>query len=403
MTLARIDTQSLPPNLKTTAVGRRTFRWLQVIMLLAAACCGATASAATLPAGLKLTGSYTQDYFRDVAGGAHRGGGAPGRIDLSANVDGRAWGGSLDDVFHVHLLGTLGSSISRQAGDLQGLDNDEAYNTFKVFAAWYQHSFGHSGLSLRLGLQDYNALFDVLDAAGVFINSSFGLEPTVSQLPVSTFPITTVGAALRWRSPAGPYLLAGIYDGTPGLPGHPAGTHVAFGPGNGVFTALEAGINGGAQDPYKLAIGGWYRTSVYRDPSGQPHNRNHGLYVIGQRRLYGGGAKPTVVGFVQLGSAQSDRNTVKRYIGAGVNVTGLVAHRPHDVLGLGVARAYVSNRYRGGMASGSNAETAVELTYQAPLSHGLTVQPDLQYIINPGAKGNVDNAWVVGVRAQLAW
>lgn len=365
---------------------------------------GSTAThAATLSPGLDLGASYAQDYFRDVAGGAKRGAGAPGRIDLSTTVDGRAWGGSADDVFYVDLLGTLGSSISAQAGDLQGLDNIEAYNTFKVFDAWYQHDFPNSGVSVRLGLQDYNALFDVVDAAGVFINSSFGLEPTISQLPVSTFPTTTVGAVLRWHSPRGLYVMGGVYDGTPGLPGHPAGTHITFRSGNGVFTALEAGVSAAGAHPYKLAVGGWYRTSSYQDPAGLTQNRDHGFYLIGQQRLIGGNHIPAVDAFLQLGSAEDGRNPIDRYIGAGFNITGVAPQRPNDVLGLGVARAQTSSRYRHNAAGSAEAETALELTYQAPLGQHLMIQPDVQYIIDPGAQRGIDNAWVVGARTQLSW
>lgn len=364
---------------------------------------GTTAQAATLSPGVDVSATYAQDYFRDIDGGLKRGGGAPGRIDLSATIDGRAWGGSTDNVFYMDLLDTFGSSISGQVGDLQGLDNNEAYNTFKVFGAWYQHDFGNSGFSTRLGLQDYNALFDVIDAAGVFINSSFGLEPTISQLPVSTFPTTTLGAVLRWRSPRGLYLMGGVYDGKPGLAGHPAGTHIDLRSGDGILAALETGVSGGQRYPYKLAVGGWYRTSHYTDPAGQPQDRNHGLYVIGQQRLLGGEHTPAVDAFLQFGSAQEDRNQIDRYIGVGFNVTGLVPQRPDDILGLGMARVHIGSSYRRNNPGSTDTETAVELTYQASISKRLMIQPDVQYIIDPGAQHGVANAWVVGARARLSW
>lgn len=368
-------------------------------------------SSAVLPAhaesirpGLALGASYIQDYFRDVSGGLRRGGGAPGRIDLSATVDGRLWHGSPANVFYVDLLGTTGSSISGQVGDLQGLDNVEAHNTLKLFGAWYQHTFSLHHVRLRIGVQDYNAWFDVLDAAGVFVNSSFGLDPTISQLPVSTFPTTTLGAALRWQSVDGMYVMGGVYDGRPGLAGHPDGTHIALRDGDGVFTAIETGVVSSGAESFKLALGGWYRSTAYRDPAGRPRHNNNGAYAIGQYRITPQGQEPAVHVFLQIGATDGQRNQLDRYIGAGFTASGLVPHRPHDTLGVGMARAHTGSAYRRNTPDATTAETALELTYQAHYyGDTLTVQPDVQYIIDPGADGRVASAWVVGVRGQYRW
>ena len=139
------------------------------------------AYAADLMTGVAAGIDYSQDYFRNIQGGRHKGGAGPGRLDLYARLDGNAWGGSDNNFFYLDLLGTVGGSISGQAGDLQTLDNIEALNTFKVFEAWYQRSFESTGLMMRIGVQDYNTLFNVLDAAGILINSSFGIDPTIAQ------------------------------------------------------------------------------------------------------------------------------------------------------------------------------------------------------------------------------
>ncbi|HET7569199.1 MAG TPA: carbohydrate porin [Gammaproteobacteria bacterium] len=334
-----------------------------------------------------------QDYFRDVAGGAERGGGAPGILHLTAEVD------SNSDIFHLDVLGTFGSSISDNAGDLQTLSNFEAYNTARLFEAWYQRDFAGSGFSLRLGMQDYNVLFDVLDPAQLFINSSFGIEPTISQVPVSIFPETTLGAVARWRSRDG-YVLAGVYDGTPGLPGHPAGTHVHFNSGDGLFSTLEAGI--AKTNEYKLAAGYWYDTASVDYPIGHHRTRNHGWYTIGSMGFSGKNDAPAVHVFMQLGGAPSDRNPFARYIGAGITLNGFVAGRPDDTLGLAVARAGMSRSFRNATHAATTAETAFELTYQTHLTDRLYLQPDVQYIISPGGVSDVDDALVVGLRISYS-
>jgi porin len=45
----------------------------------------------------------------------------------------------------------------------------------------------------------------------------------------------------------------------------------------------------------------------------------------------------------------------------------------------------------------------IEFTYQARITPWLVVQPDLQYIINPGGTTDLNNALVIGGRASLTF
>lgn len=50
----------------------------------------------------------------------------------------------------------------------------------------------------------------------------------------------------------------------------------------------------------------------------------------------------------------------------------------------------------------SACETAIELSYRAPISDWLTLQPDVQYVIHPSTDAARDDAWVFGLRVELA-
>lgn len=361
--------------------------------------------AADLAPGLNTSADFVQDYFRDLSGGLSRGSGAPSALHLSATLDSRYWGASGADRLYLDLLGTGGTSISNRAGDLQGLDNVEATNTARVFAAWYEHSFAGSGTSVRLGVQDYNALFDTLDNAALFINSSPGLDPSISQIGISTFPEPALGAVAQWQGRKGLYALAGVYDGTPGLPGHPYGTHLEWRGGDGAFSALEGGVSGGGDNPYKLGMGLWHDSRHFTDPRGRTRDTNQGGYLIGERTIPAGtDGLPWKTGvYFQLGLASPSRNVIDHYLGGGLTLTGILASRPDDQLGLALARAHTSTSYRNTTADASTAETVFELSYQAVLGTHFSLQPDLQYILDPGASNAVKNAWLLGARAELSW
>ena len=48
-------------------------------------------------------------------------------------------------------------------------------------------------------------------------------------------------------------------------------------------------------------------------------------------------------------------------------------------------------------------EIAIELTYRAEITEYLAIQPDLQYVINPGLVPGRDDAFVAGLRLELSW
>lgn len=377
------------------------FGLLQGVALLNSEC----VSAAELAPGLNASASLTQDYFRDAAGGISRGDGAPSALHMSVTWISRYWGEDGSDRLHIDILATAGSSISSRAGDLQGLDNVEATNTVRLYETWYEHDFAGTGSSVRLGVQDYNALFDALDTASVFINSSAGLDPTISQIGISTFPEPGLGIVYQWHGKHGRYLLGGVYDGTPGLPGDPYGTHIEWRSGDGAFSVVEAGIGSSTNRSYKLGIGAWYDTRPFQDPSGRNRNINQGAYLMGERTLAANASwLPWTTGlYFRVGLANAARNTLAVYMGAGITLSGVLPGRPGDQLGLAVNRAGTGSAYRSATAHAAVAETALELTYQYVLSTHLSLQPDIQYIINPGADSAVDNAWIVGARVQLSW
>jgi porin len=86
-----------------------------------------------------------------------------------------------------------------------------------------------------------------------------------------------------------------------------------------------------------------------------------------------------------------------------VGVAAAVARVGDNARGLDVDTALFGNLYHPVRSS----EAMIEMMYQAKLTSWLTVQPELQYIINLGGGVlNPDgtlrkNAWVIGVRSTI--
>lgn len=68
-----------------------------------------------------------------------------------------------------------------------------------------------------------------------------------------------------------------------------------------------------------------------------------------------------------------------------------------------MAHARVGDDYLNATEGAERAETAIELSYSAPLGHGIRIQPDIQYIVHPGMDKSVDNALVIGSRVEVSF
>jgi len=77
-----------------------------------------------------------------------------------------------------------------------------------------------------------------------------------------------------------------------------------------------------------------------------------------------------------------------------------------DAFGIALAATRASDDYRTLQARSGLAtdlfEYNVELTWRIPVNEYLVVQPDLQYVINPGNQPDRDDALAVGLRIEIA-
>lgn len=199
------------------------------------------------------------------------------------------------------------------------------------------------------------------------------------------------------------YLLGAVYDGVPGDPDNPYGTQVQFNDGDGVFAIGEIGMHGDESGYWKVGVGGWYGTARFEDFNAVARERNSGVYVIGERSLLRDDDSGRDLGaFVQIGFADGERNPIDEYVGAGLSLKAPLPGREDDVAGIAVARAANGGRFRRAVPGAEAAETVIEASYLIALRPWLSLQPDLQYIVDPGADPALDDALVVGLRIQVS-
>lgn len=347
--------------------------------------------------------AYTVDALHNASGGIGIGTGVLQNLDLQTQVDLERLFGLRDGVLSAYVLWNDHNTFSdRFAGDLQVASNIDAGEGLRLFELWYEQSLSDE-INLRFGLYDLNSEFDAIDTAGLFLNSSHGIGNEYSQTgrnAPSIFPVTSLALRLHWQPGKRDVLRYALLDAVPGDPRDPSATRIRLGGDEGWLHALEYNhlFAGGA----RVGLGGFayskdFETVAQPDP-GNPRRDggNTGAYLFADVPVPGR-LSESAAAFLRLGVANQKLNPVKAYIGAGVVLTGVWPQRPGDKLGIAVASARTGRDFR--RANGSTShETAIELSYSMPIGDWLRLQPDIQYIVNPGTDPLLKDAFVIGIR-----
>ena len=359
---------------------------------------------------------YTGEVLSNMRGGIQTHARYMDNLDVTLEIDTEKAFGLTGGTFFAYGLYNNDATLSEDVvGDSQVLSNIDTPEAFRMFELWYDQTLLDDRLSLRLGLYDLNSEFDVNETGGLFISSFHGIGVDFSQTGrngPSIFPVTSLAFRARWQIKDNWSVQGVVLDAVPGDPNHPARTAVKLGNGEGVLGVVE--LDYAADDGTRLVAGYWRYTAdfediVRTDAMGTPLQRsgNDGFYLLVERNVFQekNSSEQGLSVFARYGRAQDDVNPFKSYLGFGAVYTGLVSGRGEDQLGLAVAIAKNGKPFRRAQALAGmpveKRETAIELSYRAPLSPWLIVQPNAHYIVNPGTDPTLKNAFVLGLRFEI--
>jgi porin len=382
-----------------------------------AACAGVSVQAGDFASSMEIEASYTSDFFSNRHGGLEIGSRHLSNLDVAATLD-------MEELLEVRGLTLFVSGQSNDGGGLSdryvgdsfavsNIDAPKASRLFEAGAAW---GFGEDGQhGLRVGLLDLNAEFDASDPRGLFINSVFGIGQDFSQSGEngpSIFPTTSLGATMNLEVASQWHLLGGVFDGVPGNPDHPTETAVLLEHDDGLLLVSELQRLSDDGHVEKLAFGLWgYTQRTHHlvaegvQPTGSAHN--HGWYVSADTRL---GALDEVRPWrtsLRIGHAERSVNDCDWSVIGSLNYDLPRPPGREQSFGIGAVWIKASAAMRNSAAAldeegWDKYQSAIELTWRATVSDWLTVQPDVQYIVNPGSQRALRNALVVGLRFEVA-
>lgn len=319
--------------------------------------------------------------------------------------------------FAVSGLYAEGTSLTNKAvHDFNTLSNIDSYDSLRLYELWMQEKFWDGKFSLRFGQMLADAEFFVSDYGALFINSSFGALPLVSQnLVPPIFPVAAPGLRLLVAPDEFFYAEAAAFSGNVGDAGtnNKHGTLFSVREDDGVLLFFEVGYRLNPPLPgvsaevrpaplsgtYKL--GGFYDTGRFEDGGGRLKRGNGGFYLVVEQELWhprGKGGR-TLALFGRVGIAPDDRNLVPLYFDTGFSFQGILPDRADDTLGLAFSYTQLSSK----LAAGGGDEKVLELTYRFALGDHIFLQPDVQFIFQSGATEPTATAVVAGLRLNLSY
>ena len=346
-------------------------------------------------------------------------------LGLSLNLDQLiGWSGGS---FQFSALQNNGSSPSSYIGDVQTANNIEAMQTIRLYELWIEQNLLENKLSLLAGVYDLNSEFDFMESSTLFLNSSQGLGGALAASGlngISTFPATALSARVKYLPAPSWYIQAAVSDGVPGI------RHVdwqldeqsgMFGVGEVGFL-ISAADGSQSQDPLsdrfhikrhtaadymlKASVGFWMynRNFVQRRygvaAGGSRNETGAYLLVDSQTLSWIDKSLRNLSWHGRFGIADNQLSRFRYYFGTGFTYQNIITGISNDEMGISVSMVKNSAVFKRQLSmQNAQPEIAFEWTYQANVTPWLVVQPDLQYILNPGATNVLPDALVVGLRS----
>jgi len=413
--------------------------------------------------GVSFALTETSEILGNATGGSRRGADYDGLTQMVLQLDTQRAFGLHGGTFNVSGLQIHGRNLSADnLGTLQTASGIEADRATRLWELWYQQKFlVEDRADVKIGQQSLDQEFMVSQNALLFVNTMFGWPMLPSaDLPGGgpAYPLSALGVRVRARPTDSVTLLAGVFNGSPvnnnsgdSQQQNPSGTTFPLNGGalaiaevQYAYPSLGALVVPDEPEPlacvYRLGV--WYDSENFADERydsagrslaslasngvGRSHSGDVGIYAVVDQMIWRDpldedGDRNISFFTRAMGTPQTDRNLIDFSLNVGLNMHEPIPHRGDDTLGIGLGYAHVSGSVSGldrdtnffGKTSFPvrSGETFIEATYQYQLTPWCQIQPDFQYVFNPGAgvsnpnsPGNrIKNEAVFGLRVNITF
>lgn len=402
--------------------------------------------------GVAVSASYTNNIAGNPVGGRSQGFAYADNFSFGIQFD-------FEKLIHWDGLTLTVSALDRNGSNLSARDIGNQFTVQQVYGAetivFYALALEQTFLDDKAGIKigRFATGDDFASSPLYWLYMNNGIDGNPQALPVNTgfsaYPAATWGARLRIDPSPDWFAMAGIYQvNNPDLYQY-HGLNWSMGPNDGVFMigqigwtpeffkkpvpATQSAPNGKAvATPQSLSegktlrpaqevamrglpghywFGGYFSPAEYSQfGTDETATNSYGFYWHADQMIWQetpGSDQGLTLWSAFVLSPQQNIAKLPFQVNAGIVYRGLVPTRNKDVTMLGFVYGNFSDDYADTIAAtgaGSPSyEIALEAGYRFQITKFAYVQPNLQWIINPGGTGNIPNALVLGAQMSVTF
>ena len=394
------------------------------------------ARAALAKAGIGVGGAYYGESFGNW-GGFDQGVEYDGVLELYVNADMKKLGLWNGLCFFANGYQIHGNSITAaNIGSLMPVSNLEATDATRLFEIWFEQKMFDEKVAVKVGQLAADAEFLISEGGGYFLNGTWGWPSiTAADLPSGgpAYPLATPGVRVAVNPNDRFGVMVAVFNGDPAPECASDDPQVCNDHGldfeldDDPLLMAEAAYNYNPDGLRGIVkFGGWNHFGDFEDQRfdsggaliavtglpGRVIDDNYGFYGIIDQLIWRkpGSEEPQGIAlFGRIAGAPDDRNLIDFYADTGVTFSGMIPGRPADTFAIGFAYTGISNQVSGfdvdfGEPIARNYEALIEICYTYEIKPGWSLQPDFQYIFQPGGNvAGVDDAAILGARTSITF
>jgi porin len=357
------------------------------------------------------------DFLTDVTGSQVHHATYFGRFRASTDIDFNKLAG-FDGEFFWTGITQYGQNLSGQYLHTNTLTSSIAgVNSLRFDQLWYQQGFADGMFKVKFGEVAAVNEFGATDFFDILFNDELGYAPNAIFNTKTPFSPAGKPGIILWGDLSeitpGLYVKTGVFTAY-GNPYHPDTTGVNYANDfdHGMSGSFELGYNEQKTNYagiYKVGLNATPDVIYFNPATGQEYHGDYNAYATAEKTVYhplgADGKLDPKKGLdllFQFVGEPGDRNPLQYEFTMGGRYTGLIPGRDEDKVGFGLI--YSDNGIASSQASqnaggpGLGGETTLELDYQYNPAPWLSIQPDAQYIFDPGGVSSRSDILVLGLR-----
>ncbi|MBU1037949.1 MAG: carbohydrate porin [Candidatus Omnitrophica bacterium] len=382
--------------------------------------------------GVTFTSTFVCDVLGDVSGGMHQAGRFDSSTGWDINFDLEKLANIIGAQFHISGLWRTGNNLSKDiVGNVLVTSSIYGSEQFRFYEMFLEKTFLDNRVNARIGRIATGDDFGFSPLYWTYVSNSVDGCPI--SLPLNMFfpvyPTAVWGARIKANLSDDIYLTSGIYNADKEVGRQAAaGLDFSLRLSRGMAFAQEIAYapntspdSKGMPGHYKAGI--YYNGStcrdLYSDINGaaysitglaqKKHIGNYNVYLHADQAVYHeeGTEDQGLTALAVTTIGPENINIYPFFIMSGLIYKGLIPERDEDLSAFEVVYIKWSDDIK---RSQSNAglttqkyELMLEFTHKFMITKWMFLQPDLQYIIQPGGTGDIKDALVIGTRFGLTF